>query len=93
MLLELRCRTRFGNSSVLSTFQHATGSSKIFLILKLHATDLSLPFLLQGRSQHATEAPLHHTSFLSSASCCQDTASGNILRQSTRVGTRTKMDV
>ena len=56
---------------------------KISHILKLHATDLSLPCLLQGRSQHATEAPLHHSSFLSSAGFCQDTASG--VRQSTRV--------
>ena len=55
------------------------------LILKLHAADLSLPFLLQGRRKHAAEAPLHHTSFLPSAGCCQDTASGDTLRQSTRV--------
>ena len=54
----------------IRTIQHATGSSKISHILKLHATDLSLPCLVQGRSQHATEAPLHHSSFLSSAGCC-----------------------
>ena len=31
------------------------------------------------------KAPRHHSSFLSSAGCCQDTASGVTLRQSTRV--------
>ena len=55
-------------------------------ILKLHAADLSLPCLLQGRNESACcEAPLRHSSFLSSAGCCSDTASGDTLRQSTRV--------
>ena len=59
MLLEIRCWTLFGKS---------------VKILNSQATELSLPCLLQGRGQHATEAPLHHLSFLSSAGCCQDTA-------------------
>ena len=81
MLLELQCKEN------IRSIQHAAGSSKISHILKLHAADLSLPCLLQGRSQHATEAPLHHSSFLSSAGCLlpRHTASGDTLRQSTHV--------
>ena len=32
------------------------------------------PALLQGRSRHSAEVPLHHSSFLSSAGSFQDTA-------------------
>ena len=58
MLLELERKEK------IRSIQYAAGSSKISHILKLHATDLSLPCLLQGRSQYATEAPLHHSSFV-----------------------------
>ena len=70
MLLKLQCKEN------IRSIQHAAGSSKISHILKLHATDLSLPCLRQGRSQHPAEAPLHHSCFLSSAGCYQDTALG-----------------